>query len=113
MMSYSDNVRATICTAVQTLAAGDGPLKQRLYDAYRDIGVLDPAHLKEEHGELAQDLEGLKNDFTQLPPAEKRPHLGTVYGTLVALEKDEAAHLAQRVVSFYDDVSRACYRQEA
>ncbi len=91
------------------LASGTGVLRQRLYDAYRHLGVLDPARLVDEHEGLAQELEELKNAFTWLPASDERPDLGRLYGTLNALDKDEARKLAQRVVSLYEDVSRALY----
>ncbi len=106
---YLDNVREKLGEAAETLASGTGPLKQRLYDCYRDIGVLDPAQLAAEHGGLAQELEDLKNAFTWLPPSDKRPDLGTLFGTLDALSKDEAQKLARRVVGLHEDVCRALY----
>ncbi len=105
-MNYLDNARAKLGEAVETLASGTGPLKQRLYNCYRDLGVLDPGQLAAEHGGLAQDLDELKNAFTWLPASEERPDLGTLYGTLNALSKDEAQKLARRVVGLHADVCR-------
>ncbi len=112
MNDYLDNVRAKLAEAVQTLVSGTGPLKQRLYDAYRDIGVLDPGQLAAEHGGLAQDLDELQNAFTWLPSSDKRPDLGLLYGTLDALSKDEAQKLARRVVGLHADVCRELYTSE-
>ncbi|MDP9487936.1 MAG: hypothetical protein M3Q49_19455 [Actinomycetota bacterium] len=112
MNDYLDNVRGKLGGAVEALASGTGPLKQRLYDCYRDIGVLDPGQLADEYEGLAQDLEGLKNAFTWLPPSDKRPDLGTLYGTLNALDEDEAQTLARRVVSLHEDVCRELYTSE-
>ncbi len=112
MNDYLDTVREKLGEAVETLAGGTGPLRQRLYDCYRDIGVLDPGQLADEHEGLAQGLEELKNAFTWLPASEERPDLGRLYGTLNALGEDEARKLARRVVSLYEDVCRELYTSE-
>ncbi len=112
MNDYLDNVREKLGEAVETLVSGTGPLKQRLYNCYRDLGVLDPGQLADEHEGLAQDLEDLKNAFTWLPASEERPDLGTLYGTLNALDEDEARKLARRVVSLYEDVCLELYTSE-
>ncbi len=112
MNDYLDNVREKLGEAVETLASGTGVLRQRLYDAYRPLGVLDPARLVDEHVGLAQGLEDLKYAFTCLPASEERLDLGTLYGTLNSLDKDEAQTLAQRVVGLYEDVCRALYTSE-
>lgn len=112
MNTYLDNVFEKLLGAVETLTSGTGPLKQRLHASYRDIGVLDPGQLAAEDAELAEDLEALKDEFTWLPPDEERPDLGTLYGTLNSLDKNEAQTLAQRVVGLYEDVCRELYAQE-
>ncbi|PLS84870.1 MAG: hypothetical protein CYG60_15625 [Actinobacteria bacterium] len=111
-MNDLDNAREKLGEAVQTLASGTGPLRQRLYNCYRDLGVLDPARLADEHEGLAQGLEELKNAFTWLPASDERPDLGRLYGTLDALDKDEAQKLAQRVVGLYEDGCRELYTRE-
>jgi hypothetical protein len=72
---YLDNVRAKLGEAVETLASGSGPLKQRLHDSYRSLSPLDPAHLTDEHEDVAQGLEELKNAFTWLP-VDSEPRTG-------------------------------------
>lgn len=81
---YLLNARDKIGTAVQTLATAPAPLRQRLNDAYRDIGVVFPDRLPEP---LAQELRSIQEAYRA-----------------GALSDEEAGRLAERIVLLYDEL---------
>lgn len=85
--------------ATHALATGRGSLKERLHSAYLSFAHLGPEDFPEE---LQNDFAALEEQMTRV---EARADEGTVAATLQAIDDDEAAEIAGKIVDLYNTLA--------
>jgi hypothetical protein len=105
-MATLDYVWEKLYQATHGLAVGQGNIKERLFNAFLSLNVLHdddfPAELQESFGALVE----------QITRVEPRGGEGTIQATINTIDDDEAAQMAETIVSLYNAIATRYYMRD-